>query len=73
MIKKKGTELAIAKSLLDNWSQEMNPEEIKELRTIALSKSSVSARLKIVMSRKFVTGNLSLTIAGKMKLLFGLL
>lgn len=51
----------------------MPPEEIEELRLIAQSESSILARLKIVASRKFVTGNLSLTVAGKMKALFGLL
>ena len=73
LIKKKGTEPAIARSLLNNWSQEINPEVVKELQLIAQSELSITARLKIVMSRKFVTGNLSLTVAGKMKALFGLL
>lgn len=73
LVKKKGTEPAIAKSLLKNWEKEMPPEEIEELRLIAQSESSILARLKIVASRKFVTGNLSLTVAGKMKALFGLL
>lgn len=73
LIKKKGTEPAIARSLLDNWHEEMNSEEIKKLQLIVQSESSVPARLKIVMSMKFVTGNLSLTIAGKAKAMFGLL
>lgn len=73
LVKKKGTEPAIAKSLIKNWEKEMPPEEIEELRLIAQSESSILARLKIVASRKFVTGNLSLTVAGKMKALFGLL
>ena len=51
----------------------MYPEEIKALQLIAQSESSIPARLKIVVSGKFVTGNLSLTVAGKMKALFGLL
>lgn len=73
LVNKKGTEPAIARSLLKNWENEMRPEEIEKLRLIAQSESSIPARLKIVVSRKFVTGNLSLTVAGKMKALFGLL
>ena len=73
LVKKRGTEPAIARSLLENWKREMRPEEIKELQLIAQSESSIPARLKIVASGKFVTGNLSLTVAGKMKALFGLL
>lgn len=73
LVKKRGTEPAIARSLLENWKKEMYPEEIKALQLIAQSESSIPARLKIVVSGKFVTGNLSLTVAGKMKALFGLL
>lgn len=73
LVKKRGTEPAIARSLLENWEKEMHPEEIKELQLIAQSESSIPARLKIVVSGKFVTGNLSLTVVGKMKALFGLL
>lgn len=73
LVKKRGTEPSIARSLLENWEKEMHPEEIKELQLIAQSESSIPARLKIVVSGKFVTGNLSLTVVGKMKALFGLL
>lgn len=73
LVKRRGTEPAIARSLLENWKKEMRPEEIKELQLIVQSESNIPARLKIVMSRKFVTGNLSLTVTGKIKALLGLL
>lgn len=73
LIKKRGTEPAIARSILNNWTHEIDSVEIKSLRLIELSETSVSARLKIVISRKFVTGEMILTIAGKAKALLGLL
>lgn len=73
LVKKRGTEPAIARSLLENWEKEILTEEKKKLQLIAQSESSIPARMKIVVSRKFVTGKLSLTVAGKMKALFGLL
>lgn len=73
LMRKKGTEPAIARSLLDNWGQEMMPETIKVLQLIVLSEASIMARLRIVMSRKFATGNIVLTVVGKLKALFGLL
>lgn len=73
LVKKRGTEPAIARSLLENWEKEMRPEEIKALQLIAQSESSIPTRLKIVASGKFTSGNLCLTVAGKMKALFGLL
>lgn len=73
LVKKRGIEPAIARNLLENWKKEMCLEEIKELQLIEQRESSILARLKIVASGKFVTSNLSLTVAGKMKALFRLL
>lgn len=73
LIKKKGAESAIARSLLENWNEEMETKEIKTLQMIAINEVSIPARLKIVFSREFVTGSLILTVVGKMKALFGLL
>lgn len=73
LIKKKGTEPAIARSILNNWGSEIKQEEIKSLRLIELSETSIPARLRIAVSRKFVTGEMILTLAGKAKALLGLL
>lgn len=73
LLKKKGTEPAIARSLLQNWRNEMNPNMVNVLQLVADSETSIPARLKIFFSKEFVAGNLALTIAGKIKALFGLL
>lgn len=73
LIKKKGSEPAIARCLLESWGKEIKSEEIKQLRLVASSDTSILARLKIFFSRKFTTGNLTLTAVGKIKALFGLL
>lgn len=73
LIKKRGNEPSIARSLLKNWGKEIIPEEDKILRLVASSDTSFLSRVKIFFSRRFVTGNLILTVAGKFKALFGLL
>lgn len=73
LMKKKGNEPIIARSLLKNWGKEIKPEEEKILQLVASSDASFLSRVKIFFSRRFVTGNLILTIAGKLKALFGFL
>ena len=73
LIKKRGSESIIARSLLENWGKEIKPEETQILRLVASIDTSVLSRIKIFFSKKFVTGNLILTVTGKIKVLFGLL
>lgn len=73
LLNKKGTEPAIAKSILENWGNSIGEEEKRQLKLIKNSGKSIRARLIIFCSNKFSTGNLLLTILGKIKALFGLL
>lgn len=70
--KKKGAEPAIARSILENWSDMINVENKQKLEIIADSKK-IGCRVKILFSPKFTTGDWKLTLLGKLRAIVGLL
>ena len=72
LLKKKGKESKIANELLKEWDVLIFGYNKKVLMTIKDSKK-IKNRLQIIVDFRYRTGNFLLTIAGKIKVLLGLL
>jgi rhamnosyltransferase len=70
---KKGFEPAVAKSILDNWDELINDNVRSSLELISRNNENVGCRFLILISRKFTTGDLKLTVLGKFRAFAGLL
>lgn len=64
-------ESLLARSLLDNYSDEFSEETIRVLEQISNLRCSGIQRLKAFFSPRFTTGNLILTVVGKIKIIMG--
>lgn len=72
LVSKKGGEPAIAKSILDNWG-ELISDNKRSLELISRNNENAGYRFIILISRKFTTGDLKLTMLGKFRAIAGLL
>ena len=70
-IRNGGHEAEIARALLETWDEQLDPEARKTLSLIAGYRENFSSRLKIFLSRRFVTGDFRLTLLGKVKAILG--
>lgn len=73
LVSKKGFEPAIAKSILDNWGELISDNVRRSLELISRNNENAGCRLIILISRKFTTGDLKLTMLGKFRAIAGLL
>ncbi len=72
IIKKRGQESIIARSILNEWKKDISDENVEILETIRDIKYWKN-RIKIVFSKKYNTGVPILTIFAKIKVIFNLL
>lgn len=72
LINRKGAESEIARSILENWSRFIEKDNKKVLLIVSNS-NEIGNRMKILMSGRFATGDLRLTLVGKFKVITGLL
>lgn len=70
---KRGTEPAIANSILLNWGDQISEENKNSLKLVVDSNLDIGSRMKIFFSPKFTTGDLRLTTLGKFRTILGLL
>ena len=73
LVNKKGSEPAIAKSILQNWVSSIDDEMRNTLELVVDSEKHFRSRLRIFFSGKFTTGNIKLTMLGKFRALLGML
>lgn len=72
LTQKKGQESEIARAILDAWEDEIDTQNKRILKTVASSKNILS-RINIVTSSEYSTGNIILTLLGKLRALLGVL
>lgn len=72
LFSKRGQEAEIASALLEKWGMEIIPREKKVLMVTAKSKSNLWARVVMLCSPQFRTGNIALTLFAKIKIVLGL-
>ena len=63
----------LAKSLIDNYQTEISDTSLSILNEIAEIRKWSISRIRVFFSPRYTTGNISLTIIGKLKILLGLL
>ncbi len=71
-LKNSGEEAILAKSLINNWGSYID-EKNKNTLDIVKDSKIIRNRLKIFFDREFVTGDIRLTIVGKLKVILGLM
>lgn len=72
LTQKKGQESEMARAILDAWSGDIDANSKRVLETVASCKR-IPSRISIVASFEFCTGNIKLTLLGKLKALCGFL
>lgn len=73
LLRKKGQESEMARAIMDSWSGEIEAQAKQTLELVADYKHNPSAKLKMLFSREFSTGDYRLTALGKFKILLGIL
>lgn len=71
LMEKKGLESLIANGILENWSEDISKKNKKILGTVMKCRSNILTRIFMFISPQYSTGNLALTLFGKLKILFG--
>lgn len=66
-------EYTLAKAMIECCGDIIFPENMAVLKEFVSYKTSLATRFKIMLSPKYTTGNLVLTILGKIKVLLGIL
>ena len=72
LIQKKGQEAEMAGAILEGWKDYIDDRQRSVLMTIANS-NRIKERFKIILSKDYCTGDLRLTVLGKVKTLLGYL